>query len=98
MKVAQFKGRFMGLTVLPLEVANQSNPQQTEIVEFLIDSGTVYSVVPRPIIERLGIAPVAEHTFRLASGQTIQRQTAGALAADEAREREALEWSEEGLS
>ena len=69
----------MGLTVLSLEVANQSNPQQVETVEFPIDSGAVYSVVPRAILERLGIAPVSEQTFRLASGQTIQRQTGGAL-------------------
>lgn len=69
----------MGLTVLSLEVANQSKPQQAETVEFLIDSGAVYSVVPRAILERLGNAPVSEQTFRLASGQTIQRQTGGAL-------------------
>ena len=69
----------MGLTILPLEIANQSDPQQTETVELLIDSGAVYSVVPRPILERLGIAPVSEQDFRLASGQTIRRQTGGAL-------------------
>ncbi|HUI54845.1 MAG TPA: hypothetical protein VLY04_07730 [Bryobacteraceae bacterium] len=59
----------MGLTILPLEIANQSDPQQTETVEFF----------PRPILERLGIAPVSEQDFRLASGQTIRRQTGGAL-------------------
>jgi predicted aspartyl protease len=69
----------MGLTILPLEVANQSSPQQTETVEFLIDPGALYSVVPRPVLERLGIAPVGEQKFRLASEQTIQRQTGGAL-------------------
>jgi clan AA aspartic protease len=69
----------MGLTFLKLEVANQASPQETVAVDFLIDSGAVYSVVPRPILQRLGINPVAQQSFRLASGQTIQRQTAGAL-------------------
>jgi len=69
----------MGLTFLPLEVANQSNPEHAETVDFLIDSGAIYSVVPRPLLERLHIEPVAEQSFRLASGQTIRRQTAGAL-------------------
>jgi len=69
----------MGLTFLRLEVANQSAPERTEPVEFLVDSGAVYSVVPRPVLERLGIAPVGEQTFRLASGQSIHRQTGGAL-------------------
>ena len=69
----------MGLTVINLEVANPGNPQQTETVEFLIDSGAIYSVVPRRILERLGINPVSKQVFRLASGQTVERQTGGAL-------------------
>jgi len=69
----------MSLTFLALEVANPSNPAVTEPTEFLIDSGAIYSVVPRPILVRLGIAPLGEQVFRLASGQTIRRQTGGAL-------------------
>jgi predicted aspartyl protease len=68
----------MGLTILPLEVANQSSPQQTETVEFLIDPGALYSVVPRPVLERLGIAPVGEQKFRLASEQTSDSTLLGA--------------------
>jgi predicted aspartyl protease len=48
-------------------------------VEFLIDSGALYSVVPRAILQRLGINPLAEQTFRLANGQTVERQIGGAL-------------------
>jgi predicted aspartyl protease len=69
----------MGLTVLNLEVANPNNPQQAETLECLIDSGAIYSVVPRPILERLGINPVSKQVFRLASGQTVERQTGVAL-------------------
>ena len=69
----------MGLTFLKLEVANPARPEETAAVDFLIDSGAIYSVVPRPILERLGISPVGKQEFRLASGQTIQRQTGGAL-------------------
>jgi clan AA aspartic protease len=69
----------MGLTFLQLEVANPANPQETASVDFLIDSGALYSVVPRQILERLGIKPVSQQRFRLANGQTIQRQTGVAL-------------------
>jgi clan AA aspartic protease len=69
----------MGLTLLKLDVANPASPQQTITVDFLIDSGAVYSVVPRPILERLGINPVGQQSCRLTNGQTIQRQTGGAL-------------------
>ena len=34
----------MGLTVLEIEVGNPANPEVTEKVEFLIDSGAVYIV------------------------------------------------------
>lgn len=69
----------MGLTVLELEVGNPANPDVTEKLEFLIDSGAVYSVVPTPILERLGIKPLAEQTFRLADGTKIVRKKGIAL-------------------
>jgi len=50
----------MGLTVLEIEVGNPACPEVTEKVEFLIDSGAIYSVVPTPILARLGIKPLTE--------------------------------------
>jgi len=64
----------MGLTVLELEVGNPSDPNTTERLEFLIDSGAIYSVVPTAILEKLGIKPYAEQTFRLADGSKIVRK------------------------
>lgn len=69
----------MGLTVLEVEVGNPANPDVTEKLEFLIDSGAIYSVVPAPILERLGIKPLAEQQFRLADGTKIVRKKGGAL-------------------
>ncbi len=51
----------------------------TESAEFLIDSGAVYSIVPRPVLERLGIVLLAEYNFRLSNGQVIRRRTGAAL-------------------
>ena len=36
----------MGLTVLNIEVGNTATPEDLETIEFLIDSGAIYSVVP----------------------------------------------------
>ena len=69
----------MGLTVLEVEVGNPANPDVTEKIEFLIDSGAVYSVVPTPVLEKLGIKPLAEQTFRLADGSKIVRKKGVAL-------------------
>ena len=69
----------MGLTFLEVEVGNPANPEVTEKVEFLIDSGTIYSVVPTPILDRLGIKPIAEQEFFLANGAKIVRKKGVAL-------------------
>ena len=69
----------MGLTVLALEVANPADPDRREAVDFLVDSGAVYSFVPRTILERLGIRPHTRQRFRLADGSTIDRDRGDAL-------------------
>ena len=69
----------MGLTVLNIEVGNPADPQITELVEFLIDSGAIYSVVPTPILEKLGIRPLSEQEFRLADGSRFVRQKGVAI-------------------
>ncbi|MEW6417455.1 MAG: aspartyl protease family protein [Nitrospirota bacterium] len=69
----------MGLTFLEVEVGNPANPEVTEKLDFLIDSGAIYSVVPTPVLERLGIKPLSEQEFRLANGTKIVRKKGGAL-------------------
>jgi predicted aspartyl protease len=64
----------MGLTVLEIDVANPANPKITKPVKFLIDSGAMYSVVPTPILEGLGIKPIAEQSIPLADGSKIIRK------------------------
>ena len=69
----------MGLTVLEIEVGNPANPDITERIEFLIDSGAIYSVVPSEVLGRLGIRPLVAQEFRLANGTKITRKKGGAL-------------------
>ncbi len=69
----------MGLTKLEIEVGNPANPERMEPVEFLIDSGAIYSVVPQAILEKLGIEPIKEEVFRLADGSKVVRKKGVAL-------------------
>ncbi len=69
----------MGLTVLELEVSNPARPERAVRLEFLVDSGAVYSVVPAPVLEELGIRPLAEQEFRLANGMRVVRKKGVAL-------------------
>ena len=64
---------------MEIEVGNPANPEVTEKVDLLIDSGAIYSVVPTPILEKLGIKPLAEEEFRLANGTKVVRKKGGAF-------------------
>ena len=69
----------MGLTVLKVDVANPERPASRETVEFLIDSGAIYSFVPREVLSRLGIAPYTRQAFRLADASLIERDRGDAV-------------------
>ena len=69
----------MGLTVLEVEVGNPAQPDVTEKVEFLVDSGAIYSVVAAAILHRLGIKPLIDQQFRLTDGSKIVRRKGGAV-------------------
>jgi hypothetical protein len=64
----------MTLTVLELEVGNPADGSLTEKVEFIVDSGIIHSVVPAPVLRRLGIKPFAEDEFSLGDGSKIVRK------------------------
>lgn len=69
----------MGLVHVDLQVANPADPRRSVTVRCLVDSGALYSVVPRTDLRRLGIAPYAAETFSLADGSEIRRKIGGAL-------------------
>ncbi len=69
----------MGLTVVTIEVANPAAPAVRATVDFLVDSGAVYSFVPRVILEQLGIQPHGRERFRLADGSAIDRERGDAI-------------------
>ena len=68
----------MGLIHKKLLVkANHGSRKRAE-VGFLIDSGAVYSLVPGPVLRRLGIRPHRTVEFALADGTTITRRVGDA--------------------
>jgi len=69
----------MGITVLKIKVGNPDKPDITEELDFLIDSGAFYSVVPTPVLEKFRLKPLSEEEFRLADGTRIRRKKGFAL-------------------
>jgi len=75
----------MGLTRLTMAVSNVSNPSRFREVHFLIDSGAVYSLVPREVLSQLGIVPQRVHFFSMVDGTEIQREVGHAMFTFEGR-------------
>jgi predicted aspartyl protease len=59
-----------------------------EDVEVLVDSGVLFTSIPRSILERLGLKPIAKQKFRVYGGGIVERDIGG--AAVEYGERRAI--------
>jgi clan AA aspartic protease len=68
----------MGITTAILTVREHRKAAKSAEVEFLVDSGAVYSLVPGKILDELDIEPYREMSFSLADGTSIKRRISSA--------------------
>jgi clan AA aspartic protease len=68
----------MGLTHQELLAKASARSRRKAVVEFLIDSGVAYSLVPASVLKKLGVRPHRELGFTLADGTTIKRHVGDA--------------------
>ena len=68
----------MGLTTQRLIVKESHRARRKAAVDFLIDSGAVYSLVPAATLASLGIRPHRRVDFTRADGRKITRQVGDA--------------------
>ena len=76
----------MGLTHALLKVKQNHEHKDFIEVNFLIDSGAVYSLVPAKQLEKIKIKPHRSMTFVLADGTKVERRVGDAF----------FEWHGEG--
>jgi clan AA aspartic protease len=68
----------MGLTNQKILIKESRHARRKKTVNFLIDSGAVYSLVPEATLKKLGIRPYRKVDFALADGTTITRRVGDA--------------------
>jgi len=56
-----------------------------EDVELLVDSGALFTSIPRSILEKLGLKPIARYRLRIFSGEVVERDVGGAIIEYESR-------------
>ena len=62
----------MAITFIKVKVSNPVRPAKSMEHKFLVDSGAVYSVMPKKELKALGIKPTSSEEFILANGETIK--------------------------
>ena len=80
-------GRFMGFTYIKIRVYSM-DLTRWEDVEVLVDSGALFTSIPRSTLEKLGLKPIARQKFRVYGGGVVERDVGG--AAVEYGERRAI--------
>lgn len=68
----------MGITTAMLKIKEHRKSEKFAEINFLIDSGAVYSLVPGKILDELEIEPYREMIFSLADGTSIKRKVCSA--------------------
>ncbi len=63
----------MGFVKAKVELENISGPAVRRATELLVDTGAIYSIVPRSLLHELDIEPSQRLTFELANGTTVER-------------------------
>jgi carbon-monoxide dehydrogenase small subunit len=63
----------MGTFKVDVEIGDPQG-ERYEHVEALVDTGATYTVLPRPLLQRLGVEPHASATLRLADERVVERE------------------------
>jgi predicted aspartyl protease len=69
----------MGFTTVEVSAYNPEKLAECRVVKLLADTGAMYSIIPRQILDNLGIKPRWRRKFSLANGQRIERDGSHAL-------------------
>src|SRR6266487_6425724 len=64
----------MLITTKKLIVKTSFEVERSATIDFMIDNGAVYSLVPRKILDELGIKPYRTLDFSLVDGSIIKRR------------------------
>lgn len=69
----------MAITFVKVKVSNPAKPKKAKVVDFLVDSGAFYSVMPSEELKTLGIEPSREEDFLLADGTKVRKPVGNAF-------------------
>ena len=62
----------MGVTHVNVVIRNPADPSRAWEGRFLVDTGAIDSLVPRPHLESIGLEPKGQRVYELADGSEVE--------------------------
>lgn len=69
----------MGFTYVKIKVKKSTDAKEAIDEKLLVDSGAIYTVIPKGDLQKLGIIAHSEEEFELANGEFTTRQVGDAF-------------------
>ncbi|MCL7399927.1 MAG: Retroviral aspartyl protease [Thaumarchaeota archaeon] len=63
----------MGFVRVKAKVWSVENPENAREVILLVDTGAIYMVLPRSLLEEMGVKSIGKRKFKLANNQVVER-------------------------
>ena len=70
--------KLMGITHVTVRIVNPANSRRYRNVDFLVDSGAIYTFIPKNVLQDIGINPHSRRSFVLANGEKFVRRIGSA--------------------
>jgi predicted aspartyl protease len=64
----------MGFVLAPVKLFAPANGREPVVVEMLVDTGAIFTLVPRPVLDQLGVRSTGTRTFQTIEGRPIVRE------------------------
>ena len=65
----------MGIFRTTIDVAHASRPRERRtLADVMVDTGSEYNWIPRPVLEELGVEPARIDRFETADGRVLERE------------------------
>jgi predicted aspartyl protease len=67
------KGSAVGFVRVKAKVWNVEKPESAREVLLLADTGAIYTVLPRSLLEEMGVKSIGKRKFKLADNRVVER-------------------------
>ena len=69
----------MGFTYVEVNLYNPANPEKNAKVNLLVDSGALFTSIPRELVQRLGLEAMERRKLKVYGGAVLERDIGGAV-------------------